>query len=573
MSASLMEPEYSKILLVSPYVSTFSHMGAVYVYHDLYGYILQMSPDLVRFLWEFKPEGHREEVCGKWTQHFGDHPPEGFLSTFIDFGCLTSPGFDEWERVWPFFPKQAAWNVWEKHEDGSMTFYTAWGERPVAKHTLTPAEAAFYEACDCETPLEKMAEEHGRDVVKSAVEKLVHHDLQALKLSRTPMSFYFGRQHMTPPYLTSTMPYAPFDPDHDEDPVGPEDDVSPVHYYEQEVEDADEQFDHQETTLSHLLRRPTPVLRGLTYGQAFVDGLEKREMLPTEGTIRVLEIGAGLGFVAEHVIGALKDRGLEVDYQIIELSPALAAKQRERLGGLGVTITEGEVLSTEWPEGPFDLILSNEMIGDLPAVRLSRKAVGLDPELEGEAWDKNLETLGVAGELIGKYTLPIGDAPEPFYLNTGAMQLIEKAWDYLAPEGLLILTEFGELGKYPVLSRQLDHPELSIHFGHLTIVANQIGYRPKFEYMLDILSFDRTKSGLATTRSYFRALSALLADHDVTLEKIGYTKETFSELLEGKVDIDRIGMIKYDRVEDRLMGLVPHEFKALILRRPAPAAE
>jgi hypothetical protein len=34
--------------------------------------------------------------------------------------------------------------------------------------------------------------------------------------------------------------------------------------------------------------------------------------------------------------------------------------------------------------------------------------------------------------------------------------------------------------------------------------------------------------------------------------------------LDGKLDVTQIGEIRWDRLEDRLMGLVPHEFKALI---------
>ena len=45
--------------------------------------------------------------------------------------------------------------------------------------------------------------------------------------------------------------------------------------------------------------------------------------------------------------------------------------------------------------------------------------------------------------------------------------------------------------------------------------------------------------------------------------------QMFHELIAGKVDATRIGEIRFDRIEDRLMGLVPHEFKALLLvRRP-----
>jgi hypothetical protein len=41
-----------------------------------------------------------------------------------------------------------------------------------------------------------------------------------------------------------------------------------------------------------------------------------------------------------------------------------------------------------------------------------------------------------------------------------------------------------------------------------------------------------------------------------------------TELLAGKIDAERIGDLRYDKIEDRLMGLVPHEFKALLLKKP-----
>jgi hypothetical protein len=88
------------------------------------------------------------------------------------------------------------------------------------------------------------------------------------------------------------------------------------------------------------------------------------------------------------------------------------------------------------------------------------------------------------------------------------------------------------------------------------------------DFVIDLFDFDRSLEGLATTRSYFKALKFLLAEHDVELEKIGYTREMFNELLAGKVDIEHLGQLHFDRIEDRLMGLVPHEFKALIVRRP-----
>ena len=41
------------------------------------------------------------------------------------------------------------------------------------------------------------------------------------------------------------------------------------------------------------------------------------------------------------------------------------------------------------------------------------------------------------------------------------------------------------------------------------------------------------------------------------------------EALVGAELAQAIGDITYDRIEDRFMGLVPHEFKALIVRQPS----
>ena len=120
------------------------------------------------------------------------------------------------------------------------------------------------------------------------------------------------------------MPYARWTPG---TPVPPA--VALTDYHQRTIADADAQFDHQETTLSHLLRVPHPALAGRTYGEALVDALIARDAVPA-GRVRVLEIGAGLGYVARDAIARLRAAGREVEYTIVELSPALAAAQRER---------------------------------------------------------------------------------------------------------------------------------------------------------------------------------------------------------------------------------------------------
>ncbi len=575
MSASV-DAYDSRHLKRSKYVSTFAHMGEVYVYHDLYGYILKMSPDILEFLNAFKTPVLPEAVCTEYGNAFGEQTPESFVGVFLQFGCLVTPGQDERDGLWDKVPVKARWNVWERGEDGSLTFYAGWGEREVARHTLTPAEAAIWDAFDSETRLSVLAEAHGAEAVADLVERLAHHEVQAVKLSQVPLSYYKTRQHLKPPYLTSTMPYAPYDPDRDPLPQAFPDTFSPEQYYEEEVHDAEAQFDHQETTLSHLFRVPHPALGGRTYGEALVDALLQRGRIPASGDIRVLEIGGGLGWVAKAVTEALQKRGLTVTYDIVELTPALAEAQRKQTAGLPVTVHMGNAMTVDWPGERYDLVISNEMIGDLPAVRLTHEQLGLDrhdaeDEASDEAWAATLGKLGDAGELVLRYKLPVGDAPDPFYLNIGAMKLLERLWPVVAPGGTAVLTEFGEMGRWPVLSTQLDHPELSIHFGHLSLVARELGFHTDFAFVVDLLGLDTDQEGLATTRSYFKALQALFADHGLSLEKIGYTRPMLEQLADGKLDLERVGDLDFRPIIDRLMGLVPHEFKALVLQRPLDA--
>ncbi|HUH05537.1 MAG TPA: hypothetical protein VML75_26265, partial [Kofleriaceae bacterium] len=227
----------------------------------------------------------------------------------------------------------------------------------------------------------------------------------------------------------------------------------------------------------------------------------------------------------------------------------------------------GDVLEVPLEAGAYDLIVSNEMLGDLPAVELTWAQAGIG--LEDDARERALDALGATGELLRQLALQLGDAPDPFYLTTGAFRFVQRAAAALAPGGVLFASEFGELGRYPRLSTHLDHPELSIHFGLLEDAGRAVGLDGKIEFIIDLLDFDRDLQGMATTRSYFRALTAMLSDLGVALDKIGYTRDMLDELLRGKVDTTRIGTLHFDRIEDRLMGLVPHEFKALLARKPA----
>jgi SAM-dependent methyltransferase len=282
--------------------------------------------------------------------------------------------------------------------------------------------------------------------------------------------------------------------------------------------------------------------------------------------VRVLEIGAGLGYVARDAIARLRAAGREVEYTIVELAPALAAAQKQRIGK-DATWIEGDVLAVSLPDASFDLVLANEMAGDLPAKQLSRTDIGLALDGTGEVDRGKLRALGGGAALAADLGVRLDDAPEPFYLQTGAFELVARIAGWLADGGTAVVTEFGDENQWPKLSTHLDHPELSTHFGQLAQLARGLRLESNVEFVIDLLDFDRDQKGLATTRSHFRALRALAENAGVDLPKIGYTRALLDQIIAGAIDLETIGELRWDRIEDRLMGLVPHEFRALLLRK------
>lgn len=550
----------------SRYISWFGHMGAVYLFHDLYGYLMEMSPDIAMMIESFSDGVDTKETVDYYKGKLGDADPQGFVEILTAHAVLVDPNENEIDGIWASVPIHGKWNVWRRR-DNRLTFYTAWGEKPVQSIFLDEEETKIWDSFDGNKRLIEIRHHFDNKKMEELVRKLVHSDVQALKLSMMPWSVYAKRPAMAPPYLSSTMPYDRWEPGK---PVpglalnttGKVRTVSPSEYYRHDVSDADAQFDHQETTLSHLLRIPHPALRDRTYGQALVDVLLAKGAIP-DGKVRVLEIGAGLGYVARDVLARLSENGRTVEYTIAELAPALAQAQQERVGKDKATWVMGDILDAKLSNDSFDLIISNEMIGDLPGVQLTRADIGIPPE-GGNADRDKVRTFS---QLAADRGVNLDDAPEQFYLMTGAFDLMEKIGNWLAPKGTAVITEFGDVAAWPKLSTHLDHPELSTHFGQLQQAIRGAGHKAEIQFVIDLLDFDREQMGLATTRSHFRALRALASDVGVDLPKIGYTPALLAHTIGDKLDLATVGELRWDKIEDRLMGLVPHEFKALIVSR------
>ena len=583
-------------LVASPHLSWFQQHGQVHAYHDLFGYLLAMSPDVAELIEHHRGAPRtRADVEEAFAGRFEPGQLDEFLPVLELFSCLVPPGAREEDQLWVMVPVPARWVVAHQPAPDRLTFWRTGRDGHSTSEEAPPWAARLWGSIDGAATLQELvaelAAEAGegaapRAAVEAMVASWVHHERQYLRFSKVPVA-RFGPEHQWPSYLRSSMPFAPWDPRGPLPPDPFEEEgvpIAPPHgYYAGEVSDPAAQFEDLETTLSHLLRGPTPLLGGSTYAERVTEALLGHGMLGA-GTRRILEVGAGTGDLAAGVLGTLRRRAPEIfaglAYTIVDLSPALREAQAERLArdGLAERVhwVHGNAETLPLPADSVDLVLCNEVIGDFTTVRLTRALLGTDvgedapPDAPWTRWDDaRLERLGEVGDLIRRWELPLDDAPPDMFLNIGALRFLGHLHRILRPGGAAFVTEYGDAVRYPVAGTHLDHLEFSVHFGHMLHVADRVGFDATLEYVQDLIGLDREARTLASTRTWFASLRALFASVGLTLDKRAWTREMLEELVGDRLRLDDISGLRYHPVDERCMGLSPHEFKALLLRKPA----
>ena len=594
-----MAKEPAEMLLRSKHLCYFQQHGEIFAFHNLFGYLLSMSADLVDLL-EFHHSDlrTREEVDAEFGEHFDKEQLDEFMTVFRLFSCLIDSELGEERSLWSMVPVRVRWVVFHQPSERQLTFWRTDRAGASSADPVAPWAARLWSMTNGERKLRDLYDDVKDDPslaefsnpeqhVLDTLAEWVHHERQYLKFAKAPLSKY-GKEHQWPSYLRSTMPFAPWRPGVDPvptnalEPVGVP--LAPPHgYYESGVADPEKQFHEVETTLSHLLREPHVLLGGKSYSDRVVEALVKRGHLGAE-THDVLEIGAGVGHFAAGFLARVREDHPEVfaglRYTILDLSPALRGAQKALLEARGladkVRWREANAETADLGEDAVDLLLCNEVIGDFTTVKLTREIVGLTEELDPakafETWtEETIKKLGDTGDVLREYAIPLRDAPDSFYFNVGAIQFLPRLLRALRPGGSAFVTEYGDALKYPVAGTHLDHLEFSIHFGHLVHVARRLGLDVDFQYVQDVIGLDRNAMTLTTARTYFTSLRAMLASFGVLLDKIAYTREMFEALVEDAVPIGEIGDVRFQIVDERCMGLAPHEFKALFLKKPVTA--
>lgn len=120
------------------------------------------------------------------------------------------------------------------------------------------------------------------------------------------------------------------------------------------------------------------------FGQALAR--QVAQVLEASQSTRVLEFGAGSGALAAALIPALRDLGFTVEYDILELSADLRARQQARLSP-----SPGQVRWLDALPATFSgCVIANEVLDAMPAVLFRWDAHGA-PELLGVALDARPE--------------------------------------------------------------------------------------------------------------------------------------------------------------------------------------
>ncbi len=545
----------------SRHVSLFKKGEDAFLYHDLVGDILRMDRALLAFIDFFAEEHGEDEARAKFRAQFTERDLDAFFEILPQHHVLVAPGVDEQRALDGWRPVRGPWLLAYEPKDGRLTL--GYRDRTTGDAVLeTPAEVAArtFALVDGKNTIAGIVDKLGApnaDEVRKAIFRWTHSDRQVLKLIENPVESY----DKLPPYVESTMPYERL---REAEVLFKDDVASTRSYHKETIANADDQFEVRETTLSHAFRVPHPALKGKTYGGRLAQVLVERGIIAERDKVEVVEVGGGTGFLCNLFLEGLRETSpalyAKVRWTICDLSPALQKSQVARTTAHGerVRFVNADAVALPIKTGSVDFLIANEMIADLETVRIRK-----DELRRGE---------GPGLELAQRNGLSLDDAPEPeFWLNAGAFRMIAEVARVLRPGGRAVLTEFGELDRYPIESTHLDHREFSIHFGHVKRAAEARGLEARVEPVPDLLGMDPEVPCLVTNQSFFVVLRAFLAEHGVKLEKIAYTPEMITALAGSAIDLPRIWGIRFQPAGERALGLRPHEFKALVLRKPETA--
>jgi ubiquinone/menaquinone biosynthesis C-methylase UbiE len=564
----------------SSHLSWFRRGAAAFLYHDGWGFLLEMSADLKAFVDAFadgaEPGDAARMACIPQSQ-----VPD-FVQVFRSQHVLVAPGTEEDAARWDAVPLKGPWPL-VVHPENALPYAVVsrgFGWEPSAQPRMLPFDdvgAQLWASVDGAQTVRELAGSIGkslglsgevaRDRTLATVLAWTHHDAQLVKLLVKPR----GRLSRLPPYASSTLPYAPWSDtaaDADAVPTGAERDLAA--YHEQTLADAEAQFEEHETTLSHLFSLPHEALRGRTWAAAVLEAAVARGWWAGGP---VVEVGGGTGRFAEGWLRAVRDSFPErwqelasMGYKVVELAPALRAAQTERLRAFAACarVEAGHAERLPLADASVGFLISNEVIADL-RIAMVPLAVARNPVADAD----HAEALA----LLRAAPLDLSNAPDPVPVQVGSAAFLREIARVLAVGATAVLTEFGAPDAFPLESTHLDHAEWSVQFRPLYTYARTLGLDAEIVPVSDLVDLRADVTVLATTRTQFRNLRWLLAKHGVALPKRAVTpQELASRCARQGFDLLRVEGLQWTPCGERVMGLRPAEFWALAVTKAGHAA-
>ena len=287
---------YNGTLFLSDNIDYFQNGDDFFVYHNLYGYILKMSEDLVDFLEFFreKPQS-ADEMTAQFGQVFDHDTLNEFLSIFRTLACLLPDADYEAKKTHEMYPTLARWITVDQTNPDNIIIYAfdTQSQNELARISLDEWESRLWMKLKGDKTVGEIAAEMSdEDNVLTSEEEIritatlaqwSHCSVQAIKLSAEPCNNFKGRRFGIPPYLISTMPYPKVTADvrthvdeqgniiqKYEEPLR----AKPSHLEIISMDETTLENDKKCARLSFLLENAHPVLGNRNYGQAVLDVLK-----------------------------------------------------------------------------------------------------------------------------------------------------------------------------------------------------------------------------------------------------------------------------------------------------------
>jgi SAM-dependent methyltransferase len=279
-------------------------------------------------------------------------------------------------------------------------------------------------------------------------------------------------------------------------------------YYGQ-TRDVNEGMDN-ELTVSHILRSANQFTKnGLAYG-----AIISRNLQIPEGA-RILEVGPGLGDLAENICRELKD----FHYTFYDISYDYIRHLKARFRGRRFSFETGDFLQAKLKD-KFDVIICNEVLADFPTlVNMTLYNPKIRQGDENAYYD--------AVSLIKFYGLPLVKISN---FNYGAVKFLDTAKQLLERGGKIFLCEHAS--EKPARIGVFGHSEYTIDFAALAKVASKLGFAVRRGIMTEMLGINQRRAIIFYTQPELKMLYNFFKKRGILLEQRAYEVSEVLDMLE-----------------------------------------